>query len=309
LRVFSDEYTDCVLLAFEKVVVNPTLQVSVRSLHLHRGAYLGPHGSFQARPHYFTLERIVTEHGARFRAGPDMAAHMRELDRVEVRSDDEWLCEEGAWDTADGDLPGGRVVQITRTHVATWTETLEGSNKVRHDEDFVHALASAIAPPKLEHEREYVTAEAGAAYRVPDHDSEPAHTAERQAKSRRGASGATMRWLATGFIMFTIAAAGFVAAPGIRCALTGGCDTAALDDEHRLERAGATVAQICAKGRSQAGDYCAVDECVAPYRAQFPAGPAIDRLNRIAATASTECDNAKQRLQERKRKSLKPLWF
>jgi hypothetical protein len=214
---------------------------------LNRGAYLGPHGRYQAHPHYFALERIVTNQGALFRAGPELAAHMQQFNRVEICSDDEWLREEGVW----GELEG------------------------------LSARGAA----------------AGAMRRAPEPDRGFDYAAANSSRLPRGTSDAAVRGMAIGFVILVVAAIGYILAPDIRCTLSGSCGSAALDDERRLERAGSAVAQRCAAGKSQAGDFCSVEECIAPYRAQFPDGPATEGLNRIAWEASDECNKTRQHQQ------------
>jgi hypothetical protein len=87
-----------VLLDFKKDAINPTLNVSIRSLRMHRGAYLGLDGGWQSQPHYFSVERVVTESGPRFRLGPEAVNHLTEFDSLEICTNDKWICETGDWD-------------------------------------------------------------------------------------------------------------------------------------------------------------------------------------------------------------------
>lgn len=305
MQVFEDEFRDCALLAFEKVVVNPTLEVSVRSLLLHRGAYLGPYGHFQARPHYFTLERVVTEHGARFRAGPDMAVHMRSFDRVEVCSNDEWLREEGVWGEAG--TPGAavglaRINETTRALAeAGWGGAPATSQMVNRNEDFDRMFAGAVVHPKPMREHDHAKPKGGAAYgayQEPPRTHEPDEAIVLQPQTRRTASRGGGVWLSSGFALFALAALGFLATPDIRCTLLGACEIPPLNDDQRLEHAGAAVARNCAMAKSQATEFCAVEECIAPYRRQFPNGGALTTLNHIAAAASDNCNASRRRQQE-----------
>lgn len=304
MRVFEDEYMDCALLAFERVVINPTVRISVRSLLLYRGAYLGPNGTSQAQPYFFTVERIVTEYGARFRAGPELTAYMHKFDRVEVRSDDEWLCEEGVWGNAHSpaaSMPAGHVMEITRTPAApAWNDTPSTSRRVKREEDFDRALAGLVAYPKQAREQEYGTAAISTAHQEPERNDDLQIAAASPPKARQAVSGSAARWLVSGIIAFSLAAIGFIAAPDVRCAVMGeGCNPSTLNDDQRLERAGAAVAQNCAANRKKAADVCSIEqECITPYRTQFPSGGALDKLNRIAAAAAADCEAAKQRVQQ-----------
>lgn len=302
--MFEDEFVDCALLGFDKDVVNPALLISVRSLLVHKGAFLAPDGAVQHQPFFFSVERIITEHGARFRAGPELATHMNAFDRVEVRSDDDWLVEQGVWGEPAGPSAGasdGYVMDVARMRSAGRGATSTTSPKADRSEDFDRVLAEALVYPAPAQRREQYQEQAPAAHRGHTYEERPlagdsAYVAHPTAPT--GGTGGAAVWLISGFVVLAIATVGYVAAPDIRCIALGACGNAKLTDDERLERAGATVAQNCAATRRLASDFCNIEaNCLAPYRSQFPAGSALSKLDTIAASAASDCAASKKGVQ------------
>lgn len=293
MRVFQDEYVDCALLAFDKVVVNPTLRIAVRSLILHRGAFLGPNGVVQDQPYFFTTERIVTDFGPCFRAGPELCIHMREFDHVEVSSDDDWLVEQGVWG------PRVSASENERGYYTIGTDEPSEDAATGNNAEFDRALADTIASPMADLGQQDRRIKAYQEPNQHDHQSKTKRPPS-AALAPKASSGANTWWLATGFLVLALATFGYIAAPEIRCSVLGACNAASLvNDDERLERAGANVARNCAAAKRLASDFCSVEEvCIAPYLSQFPHGPSRLKLERLAADAATECTAAKRMAQQ-----------
>jgi hypothetical protein len=151
LRVYADEYPGYALLEFEKNVINPTLNVYIRSLLQRQYAFLGPNGNWQGYPpYYYLIERVVTNDGPRFRIGPEAVNYLYEFDILEICSQDGWLRETVSWGEPPSENSAkdfGWAQILANIPDSNSTEKLDQRSQF---DDGSHAITTAAADSEFE---------------------------------------------------------------------------------------------------------------------------------------------------------------
>jgi len=295
VRVLDDDRAGYAILLFDTPVDSASIRLAIRSLHVHDGAYVGPGGSWAKAAHYFAALRVETEDGRLgYRVGPEVVNHLLEFDRIEARSEDGALCEEGVWENAVPSMLFGRdhptVVGPGPTEVAPPQPPAPPLPPPPVPPLPPQPPASTPPPPPIE---DRVTG-----------DDEARDPVEGPRPVRRKIP----LWIpAVGVGAVVLAAAAAIAlVPALRCGvLRLGCPVVEPLVVETPEQARAREARGCADRKQAAGEHCLVEQvCLAPYRMQFPNGSAIADFDKIALRARERCppppdDTDRRVLEER----------
>jgi hypothetical protein len=318
LRVLDDDRPGYAQLAFDGPLSQPTLELSVRSLR--EGAFLGPDGKWQRAAHFFTAARIGgDERSARYRVGPEIVNFLLDLDLVEFAAADGSFRLETTWENATPQLTGkAKGMSIyqegtqppLRTAAAAPVAPPQPAEPPPPEPAPESPPDLAVAPPELP----APPPEPPAMPRMPSappltvpqpepdwaEESEEEHGALSHADDGAGDGDGffarhkvLVRALAGLLGVVLLGLGAYLLAP---CGMLGktGCVLPA-------EREAVEKAQLCVSIRKDDGRDCEIaKDCVAPYLATFPDGPAHADLAEKAKLADDNC----QQMQEMARGAL-----
>jgi hypothetical protein len=288
LRVLDDVRPGYAQLAFDGPLSETTLQLSVRSQQ--EGGFLGPDGSWQKSPHFFTASRVDgDERSALYRVGPEIVNHLRELDIVEFASDDGALHIETTWENAvpqmpkvPGGRPGHSIYGVQSQPLEEPPASVEPVDLIADDGE---AAEQTVAPQEEEAEPE------PPAPVPPPLEETIAQRAEppRPPRDRRQGQGRPVKrsaFLPLLLGLLVLAGAGFAAYKFMPCEWLpqGYCPV----DQHELDAR--QKARVCIFYKSQGGLDCDVaKDCVEPYVTAFPKGASRPELEAKAKTSNDVC--------------------
>jgi hypothetical protein len=290
LRVLDDDRPGYAQLAFDGPLDQPTLTVSVRSLR--EGAYLGPDGKWQRSAHFFTATRISGDARSTFyRVGPQIVNFLPDLEIVEFAAADGSFRFETTWENATPQLAGDRRGHSIYHEPAQRPQTPQ----------FRQRAEAPVAPPQPpppppeppvpppEPPPAPVQMPRAALLDAPppppeDNGGKTEAAAPPRVKPRRRG------------LVFAIAAVG-LAALGlglyliVPCGLPGKTSCPLHGEEEAAEKA-----RQCVASRNEDGLECEVaKDCVTPYVADFPGGPARPDLEDRGKAADEICQQREER--------------
>jgi hypothetical protein len=323
LRVLDDDRPGYAQLAFDSPLSELALEVSVRSLR--EGAFLGPDGKWQRSAHFFTASRISgDDRSARYRVGPEIVNFLLDLDLVEFAAADGSFRLETTWENATPQLTGkakgisiyqeGTQPPQPRPRAPASVPTPQPSEPLPSQPEPSPERPEFAAPPPepLPPERPVMPRmPAAPPLTVPPPPPLEPEWAEEVAGEEEygeapppddGAGGGDGFFARHKVLVRALAGLVGVVVLGLGLYLFRPCGMLGKTDcVLPAEREAAEKAQLCVSIRKDDGRDCEVaKDCVAPYLAGFPDGPARANLEEKAKAADDNC----QQMEEMARGAL-----
>ena len=264
VRVIDGEQPGYAVLVFDKQVDSQSLRLAIKSFQVGQGAYLGPGGTWNRSPHFFTTARVEAPKGGfGYQVGPEIVNYLLEDDHIEASSDDGLLREDGFWANAiplmmpDGARP---TTFVASPPVQDAAPPLSPAPRPLPPASPQPSLSPTPPPPS------------------------PPPPFRREARK-------PPRWIlpaAAAVVLLPLAVVALV--PGLRCSVFGSGCASRPGPADEAELAAAKRARNCAAGKEAAADSCSAEAgCFAPYRGQFPHGASLAEIEGLSARLAKSC--------------------